>query len=377
MWLVNLLTELGILILSGYLAFTGAVASFLESVLTSEPTTYERTEVVREEIARIDETKKYTGGIARVLLEDSVFQRAAVIASQNNETEQPALPDTPLETLVRDALVNVYCQYKTPEYIRTTTGSGFFVHQKGVVITNAHVAQFLLLEDSQNRDTDVECVIRTGDPATPLYKARLLYISPTWIVENARLITEEAPRGTGERDYALLYIAETLDASPLPTSFPSLPVNTSLLSRGVVGAPVVTAGYPAEELLRNGADARLPLVYASSTVGVLYTFGSNYADIFSITASPVGEHGASGGPIVVASTKNAIGIIVTKGDEELEGPRSLRALTLSYIDRTILEETGFSLFDNMRGDVAYRGNIFRNVMTPFLAGILEEEISEE
>ena len=364
MWFVNLCIDFGALVLAGYMSLTGGVANWIESTFVPAD------EIEQHEVAISTEKQS----VPNVLLESAGFQQAAVIASKQNELVSSDVTNVPIQTLVREALVNVYCQYKTPEYIRTTTGSGYFIHEKGVIITNAHVAQFLLLEERDNENVEVDCIIRNGDPATQKYEAELLYISPTWVFENADLISDERPRGTGERDYALLYISKSLDNSPLPTRFPSIPIDTALLPRAIVGASVATAGYPAEELFKYGADAKLPLVFASSTIGILYTFGSNFADIFSITDSVVGEHGASGGPIVRADTKHAMGLIVTKGDEVSEGPKSLRALTLSYIDRTMVEETGYSLAQNMQGDVAFRGNIFKNVMTPFLAEILEEEI---
>jgi hypothetical protein len=148
-----------------------------------------------------------------------------------------------------------------------------------------------------------------------------------------------------------------------------------LLTRSIAGAPVVTGGYPAEALLREGADAKLAPIVAEATIGTLYTFGSNYADIFSISESPVGEQGASGGPIVNENDRDVIGLIVTKGDEEVEGEHSLRAITLSYVDRTIVEETGFTLKENMQGDVAYRGEVFNEAMVPFLREVLAGELT--
>lgn len=360
--------EIGTIILSFYMALTGGVADYLNNFLTPP---IEDTKQPITDISTLSNSQRF---IPRILLDNQGFQQAAVLASKQKDSFSPEIENAPLEELVKDALVNIYCQYKTPEYIRTTTGSGYFINEKGVIITNAHVAQFLLLEERNNHDIDVECIIRNGDPASPKYEAELLYISPVWIYENADLITDETPRGTGERDYALLYISKSIDGSPLPTRFPAIPTDTELLAQGIAGEKVVTAGYPADELLKYGANANLPLVFASSSVGLLYTFGSNYADIFSITESAVGSHGASGGPIVRNDTKHAIGLIVTKGDEETEGSRSLRALTLSYIDRTMKEETGYSLQENMKGDVALRGNIFKDIMTPLLAEILEEEI---
>ena len=301
-----------------------------------------------------------------------------MLASQKEDTGLPTtIGDVSLESAILNALVNIYCQYKTDEYIRTTTGTGFFINQKGVILTNAHVAQFLLLENTEDVKSDIECVIRSGNPAKEKYLAELLYISPTWIFENSDVIVDESPRGTGERDYALLYVSKSTDNTPLPAHFPALPIDTALLSRSTEGSSVFTAGYPAEALMKKGADAELSSVLAETTVGALYTFGSNYADLFSISESPVGEHGASGGPIVNKSIQSTIGLIVTKGDEVTEGERSLRAITLSYIDRTIQDETGFSLAQNMQGDIAYRGLIFKKAMTPFLAKILSDELQAQ
>ncbi len=374
---LEIIQHIVVTILVGYLGLTNSLASYIESFITPS-----------EEVIEIEENKsalnesfdkivavaeEYTGTIPKVLLENAAFQKAAILASKKEETHTSYTDETPVEEIIEKALVNIYCQYKTDTFIRTTTGTGYFINSKGVILTNAHVAQFLLLEGTEDVVSDVECVIRQGNPAKPTYKAKLLYISPTWVFENAALIDDEAPRGTGERDYALLYISESVDNTPLPIHFPSIAVDTSLLSRGIIGTNVLGAGYPAAKLIKNGPDAILEPVVAEAAVGVLYTFGSNYADIFSISDSPVGEQGASGGP-VVKPDKSAIGLIVTKGDEVLEGAHSLRALTLSYVDRTMLEETGFSLPQNMLGDVALRGNIFKEAMAPFLTELLTDEL---
>ncbi len=369
-------------ILVTYLSFTNTLATHLESFFFKENATETRQDEMvpvpeEEKLTHlIDDRSSLSRTISRVLLEHRDFQRAATIASNRDEVFDTSNDGLTVSDSITKALVNIYCQYKTDNYIRTTTGTGFFINPKGVIITNAHVAQFLLLEGAEDVIKEVDCVIRSGDPAEPKYKAELLYISPTWIFENADLITTESPRGTGERDYALLYVSRSIDDTPLPIRFPSLAVDTALLSRSIERTSVITAGYPAEALMRSGAHAKLLPIVASTTISTLYTFGSNYADIFAISESPVGEQGASGGPIVVPESRYAIGLIVTKGDEQTEGARSLRALTLSYIDRTMIEETGFSLVQNMRGDLALRGNVFKKVMTPFLADMLTEELAQ-
>lgn len=371
-------------VLVSYLSLTNTLAERIEALLPTPGNEAPKElgvtpkDTPLSSFAKVAQTSGQLGhSISNILREHAGFQRAAVLA--NNQDELPfSLPsDKSLTENIQDVLVNIYCQYKTDEYIRTTTGSGFFINPKGIILTNAHVAQFLLLEDTENKSGSVSCVIRSGNPATPKYHAKLLYISPTWVFDNADLITSEAPRGTGERDYALLYVSESTDQAPLPARFPAINVATDLLPQSISGSGVMTAGYPAEALIRGGADAKLAPVVADTTLGTLYTFGSNYADIFSISESPVGEQGASGGPIIVPDSQSVIGLIVTKGDEVAEGEHSLRALTLSYIDRTIIEETGFSLTQNMQGDIAHRGYIFKSAMVPFLASILEEKLAKD
>ena len=366
-------------VLVAYLAFTNSLAVQIESlfILPDESTPQAQEQTVVDENAvlnKIEGDRSPDTTAFNFLRNHPEFQRAALIASERDEVSQIVTDGRALDEVVEESLVNIYCQYKTEKYIRTTTGTGFFINQKGVIITNAHVAQFLLLKEAKDVVDDVECTVRTGNPAEPKYEAELLYISPQWIFDNSSVITEESPIGTGERDYALLYISKSTDSAPLPTRFPAITVDTALLPRSIENAEVITAGYPAESLFKYGSSAKLTPVVAETSVGVLYTFGSNYADLFSISESPVGEQGASGGPIASHTSRGVIGLIVTKGDPATEGEHSLRALTLSYIDRTIIEETGFSLVQNMQGDVAERGHVFKKAMVPFLAGILEEEL---
>ena len=71
-----------------------------------------------------------------------------------------------------------------------------------------------------------------------------------------------------------------------------------------------------------------------------------------------------------------VGLIVTKGDPDRNGARSLRALTLSYIDRTIHEETGYGLSSTLSGDLTYRGEIFKEALVPFLRTTLTQGAEE-
>lgn len=271
-----------------------------------------------------------------------------------------------------DALVNIFCTFTTDTTIRTTTGTGFFIHSEGVILTNAHVAQYLLIAKT-DRLGAADCTVRGGNPASPLYKAELLYIPPAWVLENANLIDAALPSGTGERDYALLYVTESLSSEPLPARFPALPLFTEPLSNNLTNTEVVAAGYPATDLATRGAAATIIPRLATTSVSELYTFGSNLADVFSIRGSVVGAQGSSGGPIM-SSDGRVLGIIVTRGDDATDGAGSLRAITISHINRTIEEETGFPLERNISGNIALRSKLFSDSLAPFLQALLVQEI---
>jgi S1-C subfamily serine protease len=354
---MNIFIDAVVFVLTSYLALSNSVASFiLEFTDTEEAAPTEQTTDSMVELPSI-----LRQSIPDILLRNSEYQNAALGAAAGLTGTTASNP--------LDALVNIFCTFKTDDYIRTTTGTGFFIDPDGVIMTNAHIAQFLLLEKTEAFG-QADCLVRTGSPAAAKYTAELLYIPPTWVQENAALIDDSAPMGTGERDYALLYVSKTIDNSPLPALFPALSFDSDLLPVSTKNADVFAMGYPARDLIRNGASADLFAQRADTSISELYTFGSNYADVFSVRGSVVGAEGSSGGPIVNAGG-DVIGMIATRGDDEADGVGSLRAITLSHINRTIEEETGFTLAENLNGNLPYRADIFANTMTPFLVQLLE------
>ncbi len=352
---MQFLLDLAAVTLTAYLSLVNGLAGQILALLPQEP--YQS---LAEATPRVERVESELQGIPDILIRNAAYQKAAIVESIDPETA----PATALE-----ALVNIYCSYTTDTYTKTTTGTGFFIDTDGVILTNAHVAQFLLLEGIMG---EAECVIRTGSPATPQYEAELLYIPPAWVREHAELINDRAPKGTGERDYALLYVTSALDNKPMPGKFAALPFDTDLLELDVVDTEVFATGYPANALVHD-VDAPLVPKQATTTIGDLMTFQSNLVDIFTIRGSQIGEHGSSGGPIVDTRGK-AIGIISTKGDDAMFGEGSLRALSLSYVDRTITEETGASLQQNLSGDLPYRAQLFRDTLVPFLQLVLTQQL---
>ncbi|MEK7462192.1 MAG: serine protease [Patescibacteria group bacterium] len=358
---MDIIVNIIVSILTAYLALTNSLATGVQYMIDSFVETEESAEMPAETLESIP---SFASSIPDILLRSNEYQQAALVGATAGLSESGT--NDPLSSIV-----NIFCTFTTEHSIRTTTGTGFFIDSDGIIMTNAHIAQFLLLEKT-DAFGDAKCTVRIGSPAVARYEAELLYISPTWVQENAALIDDAAPMGTGERDYALLYISGDVEAWPLPARFPALPFDSDLLPTSVREAKVIAAGYPAKDLIEQGSAAALRGRTAATTISELYTFGSNYADVFSVRGSDVGAQGSSGGPIVNESGA-VIGMIATRGDDEVDGVGSLRAITLSHINRSMKEESGFTLEENLGGDLAFRAKVFADTMSPFLLSILEGE----
>jgi len=358
---MSFLADILVSVLTLYLAFSHAIAGYVQHWLPPTTTENQSVTTVEHDLPLIP-SRFSPSELTTILRDSSAFQRAVL-------AEAVAPPPRPLLD-PRHAVVNIACTFTTATSIKNTTGTGFIVDGRGVILTNAHVAQYLLLAETDALG-EAECWVKTGEPGTPRYQAELLYLSPAWITANAALISEAVPMGTGERDYALLHITATVDQSPLPASFPSLTFDTSLLPQGTQGAPVLAIGFPTSAETPFGTE--LAVVAASSTISELYTFGSNFADVFSIRGSSVGAGGSSGGP-VLNDRGAVIGMIATRGDDSVDGAGSLRAITISHIHRTIEEETGFSLSRNVQGEIALRATAFTETIAPLLVTLLTREL---
>lgn len=351
-------------ILTTYITFTNSLAEQITYLLEGDDTPAEETLALDssdQTDSLLNSLPSRLRSIPDLLQSNAAYQQAAIAAA--TDTSEPTTTN-PL-----DAIVNIFCTFRSDTYIRTTTGTGFFIDADGVIMTNAHVAQFLLLADADETG-NTECIVRNGNPASPKYTASLLYIPPAWVQANAAALKDAVPMGTGERDYALLYVDAGVNGSALPDIFPALPFSSDLLSTRARNSRVVAAAYPAGDFLRQGSDSDLIPRSAETSISELYTFGSNRADVFSIRGSVVGAEGASGGPILNGDGE-VIGMISTRGDDSVDGAGSLRAITLSHVHRTMLEETGFGLEENLGGNLAFRSQLFADTLTPFLVNILE------
>ncbi len=272
---------------------------------------------------------------------------------------------------VRAALVNILCTVSPGG--ESVSGSGVIIDPRGVILTNAHVAQFFLLKDYPVQN-NVSCVIRTGSPAYPRYTAELMFLPPAWMRDNARKITQEAPTGTGERDYALVRITGGVSSSiTLPTSFPFLLVAKS---EPEVGADVIQAGYAAGFLGNTALQNELYASSAWTKIRDIFTFNANTVDLVALGGSIVAQSGSSGGP--VANTDGILlAIIVTNSGTGDTSTRDLKAITTSYIVRDFEQERGKSLQSVLSTeDLATEVDIFNRVYFPSAKAALIAELEK-
>jgi S1-C subfamily serine protease len=235
----------------------------------------------------------------------------------------------------RKALVNVICELRTGNHIKRTTGSGILLSNKGLILTNSHVAYLYFLDNALDADS-TSCSVRTGNPATTSYEAVPLFLSLDWVKKNAQKLGSGSHSGTGENDYALLIITEE--------NTPTLPyLHANLKARPASeGDAVLTIAYPAEFLLTEGLHTDLYLTSDTGFISGIFTFDSQSLDLVTIKDSILAQKGASGGA-VVDKENQLLGLIVTSSREELLTERELGALTLRYINDAIREESGTSL----------------------------------
>lgn len=287
-----------------------------------------------------------------------------------NPYSMPALSFESVNEIARAALVNIFCTTKTGA-LRPISGSGVIIDPKGIILTNAHVAQYILLARS-NR-VNLSCTIRSGAPATPKWIADVMYMPEVWVQSHAADIKKEKPLGTGANDYALLAIVDTVDGRSLPTSFPYLPFDTRE-AIGFIGDNVLSASYPAEFL---GVQASFTM-YPATSISVirhLYTLAASTVDVISVGGVLEAQSGSSGGAIVNAWGR-LIGLIATTSEGATTAERDLRGITLSYIDRDMEHQSGYPLAEMLQVDPEAQVEEFKAKIAPTLIDLLMTEINK-
>ncbi|TSC71299.1 MAG: hypothetical protein G01um101470_682, partial [Parcubacteria group bacterium Gr01-1014_70] len=273
----------------------------------------------------------------------------------------------------REALANILCVSKNGDVFQPLSGSGVFIDPRGLILTNAHVAQYLLLTEGDEKSDLLDCTIRIGNPAVNRYRAEPFYISPRWVADNAKNILEENPKERGENDYALLLVTGTTNPNAqLPPSFPFIPLRKKLLEVETRDA-FLAAGYPAGFLGGIAVQRELYSVSSFATIQSRYTLGEDTLDVIGLGGNLLAQKGASGGAVVDGSGELA-GLITTALVEGATDARDVRALTTDYIARAFEKEAGFSLYELKNADLTSLFEQFNTQIAPLLRKKLTDVI---
>ena len=295
--------------------------------------------------------------------------RATQVASAPTQATPPPalLPTEEVNAQVRQSLVNILCTTQTGGSFATISGSGVIIDTRGVVLTNAHVGQYLLLRNYPRPD-NINCILRTGSPAQATYTAELLYLPPAWIAANASQINAQVGTGTGENDYAFLRITGPVSpTSPYPAAFPALPMT---LLEPSVGDSVLLAAYPAGFLDGITIQENLYSSSAVSTVKGLYTFASSTIDMISLSGTVVAQSGSSGGAAVSLTSGKLLGLIATEITATTTADRILHAITLAHIDRSLRAQGQRGIVGLLSKDPAQSAGDFNANVAPGLTAQL-------
>jgi len=272
-----------------------------------------------------------------------------------------------LNEKTRKVLVNVLCLAGHGDVLRPISGSGVIIDPKGVVLTNAHIAQFFLLRDYPSKNS-IQCVLRTGSPASPMYTAELLYFPQKWLDANAQKIVQENPTGTGEYDYALLLITGRTNGSALPSSFPYISPYTGEDTKE--GDSALLAAYPAGFLEGATISTDLFIASAISSIKEVFTFHEGGGiDLISVPGTVVSQKGSSGGAVVRQNDGTLTGLIATATTADSTSQRDLRAITLRHVNVSLIEAIGQSLSSLLSGDVRTRSNDFNDNTVPAMSRV--------
>ena len=275
-----------------------------------------------------------------------------------------------INTNSRKTIVNIFCTTKYND-LSPISGTGVIISGDGLILTNAHIGQYLLLKDFREKDY-LKCVGRTGSPAYPKYNLELVYISPNWVAENKRLLKEQNPQGTGENDFSFLRITSNIDGTPIE-NFIYIEPNTNESIN--VGEPVLLVSYPAGFLGGLSIIQDLNITSAITKIQDVFTFRDGTIDVVSVGGTVVSQKGSSGGLVVDRNT-SLIGIITTSSDGETTSTRGLNAITSAYISRDLNKEEGINLNDFIKLDHKTFSSNFLSNKAPDLAKQIIDVLSE-
>lgn len=273
--------------------------------------------------------------------EKDIFEIINTIPTLGKTSPAPSVSPT---ARIQNSIANIFCKTQNGNAISVVTGSAVIVNPLGVAVTNAHVAQYALIEKyfKGTQGKTMNCYGRIGSPASGTYKLDVLYISPNWIRKNSRNIIDPNFTETGEDDLAIIRLIPTTNK---PFSYTNISDDTLRAASNIY-----IGSYPALELRDKGLNAALYGRYEQNTVRQIdYYFSSK--PIFETNPSSMGQAGSSGGGIF--DTKgNLAGTIALIIQNSNSSTPYIRGLTVDHINKTLSESgTNITHYINDNPDI--------------------------
>ena len=352
---------------------------------TSEPVSYQATTTPQRILEKLEKIAPTIPTIKIPVINNQVPAREktknveSAVANLKPETAilpPPTPPNIPeLNKKVRESLVNILCSTNFSPF-KTITATGVIIDPRGVIITNAHVGQYFLLQNYAGTNS-IDCVIRVVSPAKPKYLGNLIFISPKWIEKNKNNLKEENPLGTGENDFALIMLNKKTNGERLTEKFSYLEIETedSNIDRDKK-IDHITAGYPAGFLGATAVEKDLYIASAVSRIQEIFTFQETTVDLVSLGGNIVAQKGSSGGAVFSSDKKRLLGLIVTTTDAKTTDERDLRAITLSHVNRSMKESSGKGIKEYLSGNLDETLSLFNKDEFPYLSKILKDILSK-
>lgn len=330
-----------------------------------------QTPVASTTVAKTETSKEKSTSTAKVIVKQKEVIKVETPTASTPKIELPPADFEKINTDSRKTIINIFCTTKYND-LSPISGTGVVITGDGLILTNAHIAQYLLLKDFREKDY-LKCIGRTGSPAYPRYNLELVYISPSWVKENKSILKEQTPTGTGEHDFAFLRITGNIDGSQTG-SFTYIEPN----SRGFInkGEPVLLASYPAGFLGGISIVQDLNVTSAVTNIQDVFTFKDGSIDVISVGGTIISQKGSSGGLVVDRDT-SLIGIITTSSNGETTSSRGLNAITIGYIAIDFQTESGMTFRNFLDSNHSEFAKNFNTTQAPELFKLISDELIKQ
>lgn len=329
-----------------------AVASFLgwnaEDILKKIPEEQPQRQIVEQ--VSTTEKKEITApkqsAVQKVITTTPLKMEKSEKPPETKITKSPPIK-TPVSTpqklslveKARASTVNIYCSWRESFGILRFTGSASVISQSGLALTNAHVAQYLLLQEYLPKG-EMDCHIRSGSPARNAFRGHVVYMPLSWAKANKGISKNFSPSGTGENDFAIIELDDPVSNEVL-SSVSWLSISNEKVK---VGDTLRLSGYPAGFSNANLLESALYSLVEKVSVNDVWPLGGASDGAIGTSPTSIAQVGSSGGAAINDKSELA-GLMVATTLDSKTGKKNMRVISISHIKSVLKKETGKTIDD--------------------------------